>query len=131
MGEREETDSITQANIGAAIQVHKTLGPGLLESAYEACLVYDLGELGYKVEKQKPLPLIYKSVILDCAYRLDLLVEDKVVVEIKAVDQVMPIHQAQVLSYLKLSGYKVGLLINFNVQLLKNGIQRIVNGTLT
>jgi len=130
MGEREEIDSITQTIIGAAIQVHKTLGPGLLESAYEACLVYELGELGYKVDKQKPLPLIYKSVVLDCAHRLDLLVEDKVVVEIKAVDQVMPIHQAQVLSYLKMSGYKVGLLINFNVKLLKTGIQRIVNGTL-
>ena len=131
MGEREKIDSITQTIIGAAIEIHKTLGPGLLETAYEACLVYDLGELGYKVEKQKPLPLIYKSVHLDCAYRLDLLVEDLVVVEIKAVDQVMPIHQAQVLSYLKLSGCKVGLLINFNVKLLKNGIQRIVNGTLT
>jgi GxxExxY protein len=131
MGEREELDKITQTIIGTAIQVHQALGPGLLESAYEACLAYDLGELGYKVEKQKPLPLIYKKVMLDCAYRLDILVEDKVIVEIKAVDQVIPIHQAQVLSYLKLSGFKVGLLINFNVKLLKNGIQRIINGTLT
>ena len=131
MGEREELDKITQTIIGAAIQVHQALGPGLLESAYEVCLAYDLGKLGYKVEKQKPLPWIYKKVMLDCAYRLDLLVEDKVIVEIKVVDQVMPIHQAQVLSYLKLSGFKVGLLINFNVKLLKNGIQRIINGTLT
>ena len=122
MGEREELDKITQTIIGTAIQVHQALGPGLLESAYEACLAYDLGELGYKVEKQKPLPLIYKKVMLDCAYRLDILVEDKVIVEIKAVDQVIPIHQAQVLSYLKLSGFKVGLLINFNVKLLKYGI---------
>jgi len=122
MGEREELDKITQTIIGTAIQVHQALGPGLLESAYEACLAYDLGELGYKVEKQKPLPLIYKKVMLDCAYRLDILVEDKVIVEIKSVDQIMPIHQAQVLSYLKLSGFKVGLLINFNVKLLKYGI---------
>ena len=131
MGEREELDKITQTIIGAAIQVHHAYGPGLLESAYEACLAYDLGELGYKVEKQKPLPWIYKKVMLDCAYRLDLLVEDKVIVEIRAVDQVMPIHQAQVLSYLKLSGCKVGLLLNFNVKLLKYGIQRIINGTLS
>jgi GxxExxY protein len=122
MGEREELDKITQTIIGTAIQVHQALGPGLLESAYEACLAYDLGELGYKVEKQKPLPLIYKKVMLDCAYRLDILVEEKVIVEIKSVDQIMPIHQAQVLSYLKLSGFKVGLLINFNVKLLKYGI---------
>jgi GxxExxY protein len=131
MSEKEDIDKITQAIIGAAIQVHQTLGPGLLESAYEPCLAYELGVLGLKVETQKPLPLVYKSVKLDCGYRLDLLVEEKVIVEIKSVDQVMPIHQAQVLSYLKLSGFKVGLLINFNVKLLKNGIQRIINGTLT
>jgi len=128
MGEKEELDKITQAIIGAAIQVHQTLGPGLLESAYEACLAFELVELGYKIEKEKPLPLVYKTMELDCAYRLDLLVEDKVIVEVKAVDQLMPIHQAQVLSYLKLSGCKIGLLINFNVKLLKTGIQRIING---
>jgi len=131
MGEREEIDKITQAIIGAAIQVHQTLGPGLLESAYEACLAYELGILGLKVETQKPLPLVYKSVKLDCGYKIDLLVEEKVIVEIKSADQIMPIHKAQVISYLKLSGCKVGLLINFNVKLLKNGIQRIINGTLT
>ena len=128
MGEKEELDKITQAIIGAAIQVHQTFGPGLLESAYEACLAFELVELGYKIEKEKPLPLVYKTMELDCAYRLDLLVEDKVIVEVKAVDQLMPIHQAQVLSYLKLSGCKIGLLINFNVKLLKTGIQRIING---
>jgi len=131
MGEREEIDKITQAIIGAAIQVHQTLGSGLLESAYEACLAYELGILGLKVETQKPLPLVYKSVKLDCGYKIDLLVEEKVIVEIKSADQIMPIHKAQVISYLKLSGCKVGLLINFNVKLLKNGIQRIINGTLT
>jgi GxxExxY protein len=131
MSEKEDIDKITQTIIGAAIEVHKGLGPGLLESAYEACLAYELGVLGLKVETQKPLPLKYKSVILDCGYRLDLLVNDKVIVEVKAVDQIIPIHEAQMLSYLKLSGCKVGLLINFNVKLLKNGIQRIINGTLT
>jgi len=127
MGEREELDKITQSIIGAAIQVHQTLGSGLLESAYEACLVYEMGVLGLKVESQKPLPLVYKSVRLDCGYRIDLLVEDKVIVEIKSVDQIMPIHHAQVISYLKLSGCKVGLLINFNEKLLRHGVHRIVN----
>ncbi len=131
MGEKEELDQITQSVIGAAIQVHQTLGPGLLESAYEACLGFDLVELGFKIDKQKPLPLVYKTMVLDCAYRVDLLVEDKVIVEVKAVDQLMPIHQAQVLSYLKISGCKIGLLINFNERLLKNGIQRIINGSLS
>ena len=127
MGEREELDKITQSIIGADIEVHKGLGPGLLESAYEACMIYELGVLGLKVESQKPLPLVYKRVRLDCGYRIDLLVEDKVLVEIKSVDQIMPIHHAQVISYLKLSGCKVGLLINFNEKLLKHGVHRIVN----
>ena len=127
MGEREELDKITQSIIGAAIEVHKGLGPGLLESAYEACMMYELGVLGLKVESQKPLPLVYKRVRLDCGYRIDLLVEGKVIVEIKSVDQIMPIHHAQVISYLKLSGCKVGLLINFNEKLLKHGVHRIVN----
>lgn len=128
MTEKEDIDRITKSVIGAAIQVHRALGPGLLESAYEACLAYDLMELGYLVEKQKPVPLTYKTMTLDCAYRLDLLVENQVIVEVKSIDQIMPIHQAQILSYLKLSGCKIGLLINFNVKLLKNGIQRIING---
>lgn len=128
MSDNETYNQITQAIIGAAIEVHRGLGPGLLESAYEACLVYELGILGLKIETQKPLPLVYKSIKLDCGYRIDLLIEDKVIVELKAVDQILPIHHAQVLSYLKLTGCKVGLLINFNERLLKHGIHRIVNG---
>ena len=131
MSEREDINQITETIIGAAIQVHKTLGPGLLESAYDACTAYELTERGLKFEQQKPLPLIYKQVYLDCGYRLDLFVENKVIVEIKAVDQLLPIHQAQLLSYLKLSGCKMGLLINFNVKLLKEGIVRVINGELS
>ena len=118
---------ITGSVIGAAIRVHSALGPGLLESAYEACLAYELAQLGFKVEQQKPLPLMYREIKLDCGYRLDLLVEEKVIVEVKAVDRIAPIHQAQLLSYLKLSGCNVGLLINFNVKMLKQGICRMVN----
>ena len=127
MSEREELNQITQNIIGAAIEVHKNLGPGLLESAYEACTAFELIHLGLRVETQKPLPLIYKQVALDCGYRLDLLVEEKVVVEVKSVDKLLPIHEAQLLSYLKLTGCKVGLLINFNVKVLTNGIIRKVN----
>jgi len=130
MSEKETLDKITEAIIGAAIQVRQVLGPGLLESAYNVCLAFELTDMGYKIEKEKPLPLIYKSISLDCAYRLDLLVEDRVVVEIKSVEQLLPIHQAQVLSYLKLSGCKVGLLIKFNERLLKYGLKRIINGTI-
>ncbi len=129
-GSREEVqlNRITETVIGAAIEVHRFLGPGLLESAYERCLAFELAGSGLQVESQKPLPVVYKDVHLDCGYRLDLLVEDKVIVELKAVDELAPIHQAQLLSYLKLSGCKVGLLINFNVPLLKDGIRRVVNG---
>ena len=127
MTEAERLDRITQAIIGAAIEVHRALGPGLLESAYEACLAFELTQRGLKVEQQKPLPVVYKNVKLDCGYRLDLLVEEAVIVEIKSVDRLAPIHQAQLLSYLRLSGHSVGLLINFNVQVLKNGIRRVVN----
>ncbi|NLF74668.1 MAG: GxxExxY protein [Chloroflexi bacterium] len=118
---------VTGTIIGAAIDVHRALGPGLLESAYEACLAYELAERGLKVEQQKPLPLVYKAVRLDCGYRLDLLVDDCIIVEVKSVDALEPVHTAQVLSYLKLSGCRVGLLINFNVQVLKRGIRRLVN----
>ncbi|MFZ5918748.1 MAG: GxxExxY protein [Chloroflexota bacterium] len=118
---------ITENVIGAAIEVHRALGPGLLESAYEACLAFELAQRGLKVEQQKPLPVMYKEVKLDCGYRLDLLIEDEVVVEIKAVERFERVHQAQVISYLKLSGCSVGLLINFNVNVLKDGIRRIVN----
>ena len=127
MSEKEELNRITQNIIGAAIEVHKNLGPGLLESAYEACLVYELLKLGIQVEQQKPLPLEYKQVTLDCGYRLDILVEGNVVVDVKSVDALLPIHEAQLLSYLKLTGCKVGLLINFNVKVLTNGIIRKVN----
>jgi len=106
------------------------LGPGLLESAYEACLAFELGRRGLNVEQQKPLPLIYETVKLECGYRIDLLVEGLVVVEIKSVDALAPIHEAQVMSYLKLSGCKLALLINFNVRVLKDGIRRFVNGTI-
>jgi GxxExxY protein len=127
MSERQEHDKITEAIIGAAINVHRALGPGLLESAYEACLAYDLTEAGWTVEKQKALPLIYRGLSMDCGYRLDLLVDGKVVVEVKSVEALAPIHQAQLLSYLKLSGCKLGLIINFNVTLLKHGIMRLAH----
>jgi GxxExxY protein len=104
MDEKEDIDRITQSIIGAAILVPKVLGPGLLASAYDACLTFDLGELGTKIEKHKSLPLVNKTILLDCAYRLDLLVEDKMIVEVNAVDQLLPIHQAQALSSLKISG---------------------------
>jgi len=114
--------------LDAAFGVHSSLGPGLLESAYEACLAYELRESGLTVRSQVAVPLIYKSVKLDVGYRLDLLVEELVVIEIKAVDALIPIHQAQLLSHLKLSGKKLGLLINFHVVHLKHGIKRVVNG---
>lgn len=124
----EELNTITEAIIGGAIAVHRELGPGLLESAYEACLAYELADRGLSVERQKGLPVIYRNVQVDCGYRMDLLVDGKVVVELKTVEGLEPIHEAQLLSYLKLSGCKVGLLINFNVAILKNGIRRLVNG---
>lgn len=127
MTEKEQHDAITEQIIGAAIEVHRALDPGLLESAYETCLAYELTRRGLKVERQKPLPIQYHEVQLECGYRLDLVVVDKVIVELKAVDRLIPIHQAQLMSYLKLSHLKVGLLINFNVLLLKNGLVRLVN----
>jgi GxxExxY protein len=127
MTERERLDHITSTIINSAIKVHRALGPGLLESAYEACLAFELLEHGVKIERQKPLPIVYKNVKLDCGYRLDILVEESVIVEIKVVDHIAPIHKAQLLSYLRLSQCKVGLLINFNVKVLKNGIVRMAN----
>jgi len=127
MLEKQRLNQITESIIGAAIDVHRGLGPGLLESAYEACLAFELAQRGLKVEQQKPLPVVYKDVRLDCGYRLDLLIEDAVIAEIKAVDRLAPIHKAQLLSYLKLTDCKVGLLLNFNVQVLKQGIRRVVN----
>ncbi len=124
------TDSlsdITDTILGSAISVHRELGPGLLESAYEACLVHEMEEKGLQVERQKSLPVIYKGVNIDCGYRLDLVVENKIVLELKTVEKILPIHQAQILSYLKLSGHSLGFLINFHVDILKNGIKRVVN----
>jgi GxxExxY protein len=118
---------LTREIISAAIDVHKEIGPGLLESAYEACLVHELTDRGVKLERQKPLPVTYHGVQLDCGYRLDLLVEDSVIVELKSIEAIEKIHSMQVLSYLRMSGYAVGLLINFNVPVLINGVRRIVN----
>lgn len=117
---------ITEKIIGAAIEVHKTIGPGLLESAYEECLAHEMRLRGLNFERQVPLPVVYKGVNLDCGYRLDFLVERVVVLELKAVDAVEPIHEAQWLTYLKLGGWKLGLLLNFNVPVLKDGIKRVV-----
>ncbi len=125
---REETlNNLTGKIIGAAIAVHKILGCGLLESAYENCLLYELKELGLNVESQKELSLTYKNLEIGCAYRLDLLVEGKVIVEVKAVSVLSTIHQAQLMSYLKLSGCRVGLLINFHTEILSKGIMRLAN----
>ncbi|MGE0019183.1 MAG: GxxExxY protein [Draconibacterium sp.] len=112
--------------IGKAIEIHKELGPGLLESAYKECLYYELVTAGLKVEREKPLPVIYKEIKLDQGYRIDLLVENKVVIELKTVDSFTDVHMAQVLTYLKFGHFKLGLLFNFNVTLLKNGIKRFV-----
>jgi GxxExxY protein len=122
-----EVNEITDRVIGAAIEVHRHLGPGLLESAYEECLCYELSRSRLRFERQAPLPVEYKGLRLDCAYRLDLLVEQAVLLELKAIEEVLPIHKAQVLTYLRAAGKQVGLLINFNVEVLKNGITRLVN----
>ena len=130
MTERERLNKITERIIGAAMRVHRTLGPGLLESAYEACLSYELRKEGLNVEQQKPVPLVYEEVKLECGYRMDLLVEHSVVVEIKSVEALAPVHEAQTLSYLRLSECKLALLLNFNVALLKDGIRRFINGPI-
>lgn len=123
-----ELDEISGQVIGAAIAVHRELGPGLLESAYEACLVHELRQQGVQIEQQIPQPVFYKGLQLECGYRLDLLVENRVIVELKAVETLLPIHEAQLLTYLKLRQLRLGLLINFNVPTLKNGIKRLLNG---
>ncbi len=120
-------NEISNRIIGLSISVHQSLGPGLLESAYKECLYYRLMKDGFLVEKEKPMPLIYEDVKLDCGYRIDILVERKVVIEIKSVEALNEVHLAQTLTYMKLGGYKLGLLINFNVSLLKDGIRRIAN----
>ncbi len=125
--DRPGIDRIAGQVVDASIAVHRALGPGLLESAYEACLAHELRERGLHVDQQVVLPVKYREVQLDAGYRLDLVIEHEVIVELKAVDEIAPIHTAQLLSYLKLSNRRLGLLINFNVELLKNGIKRIAN----
>jgi len=127
----EDLNKISEIIIGKAIEVHKELGPGLLESAYESCLMYELLQAGLTVEQQKPLPIIYKGTKIDCGYRLDMIVEDSVIIELKSVEQILPIHKSQLLSYLRLSGLTLGLLINFNVEVLKQGLHRVVNNFKT
>ena len=119
-------DSLSNKVIGCAIEVHRELGPGLLESTYEACLAYELSQAGIRFLLQHPMPVAYKGVRLECGYRLDLLVENELILELKAVDEILGIHEAQILTYLKLAKLKTGLLINFNVSILKNGIKRFV-----
>jgi GxxExxY protein len=119
-----ELNEITQKIIGCAIQVHKNLGPGLLESAYEECLSYELIKNGLTIKRQQPTPVIYKEIKLECGYRIDILVENSVVVELKVVDEFNPVHEAQILTYMKFSNKSLGLLINFNVTILRNGIRR-------
>ena len=129
MDEKDRLNAITEKIIGAAIAVHNELGPGLLESPYDACLSYELLDRGLVFERQKPLPLTYRGLRLDCGYRVDLLVENSVIVEVKSIARFEPVHLAQLRSYLRLSGCKVGLLINFNVKwLTADGIKRVVNG---
>lgn len=123
-------DEIAKIIVQAAYNVHVQLGPGLLESAYEACLVFELIDFGLKVSSQVNLPLNYRGVQLECGYRIDILVEDKVIIEVKSVNELNNVHLAQTLTYLKLSDYKLGLLINFNVVRVKDGIKRVINGNL-
>ena len=122
----EDEGSLTGRIIAAAIEVHREIGPGLLESAYEECLCRELGSVGMHFERQRELPVVYKGVPVPSAYRLDLLVEGEVIVELKAVEAVLKVHEAQVLTYLRMSGLRVGLLINFNVPVLRDGIRRFV-----
>ena len=125
----ERLNALTEQIIGAAIEVHRVLGPGLLESAYESCLYHELIKRALKVDRQKPLPLVYGSVRLDCAYRMDLVVEDAVIVEIKSVAKLDRVHEAQIVSYLRISKLRVGLVLNFNVKVLtQGGVMRKVNG---
>ena len=125
-----EMNELSGKVIGLAIEVHNALGPGLLESAYKECLNYKIGNSGLIVEKEKPMPLVFENVKLDCGYRIDLLIENRLVIELKSVEALNEIHLAQTLTYLKLGNYKPGLLINFNVVKRKDGIKRVINGTL-
>ncbi|HYM72470.1 MAG TPA: GxxExxY protein [Stellaceae bacterium] len=122
----QANDLLTERIIGFAIEVHRQLGPGLLESAYEECLCYELRQGGLVFRRQVPLPVVYKAIRLDCGYRMDIVVEEKAVLELKTVERLIPVHDAQLLTYLKLSGLRVGLLLNFNSPVLKDGIRRLV-----
>jgi GxxExxY protein len=122
-----ELNDLSEKIIGCAIKVHRTLGPGLLESTYEVCLVHELKKAGLKVKRQVSLPIFYDGIKLDAGYQLDILVEDKIILELKSVENLLPIHEAQLLTYLKLANKKLGLLINFNVTILKNGLRRKMN----
>lgn len=124
----QSVNQLTESIIGAAIEVHKHLGPGLLESAYEECLCHELNLRKIPFQRQAPLPVVYKGIKLDCSYRIDLLVKNEVVVELKAVESVLPIHEAQALTYMRLGAWKVGLIINFNVPIVVKGIKRLVLG---
>ena len=126
MAVSREHDPLTERIIGFAIEVHRQLEPGLLESAYEECLCFELKQAGLAFRRQVPLPIVYKTAKLDCGYRLDLVIQDRVVLELKSVERLLPIHEAQMLTYLKLSGLRTGLLLNFNSTVLKDGIKRIV-----
>lgn len=121
-----ENDPLTERIIGFAIEVHRHLGPGLLESAYEECLCYELSENGIAFRRQVPLPVVYKAVRLDCGYRIDVVVENRVILELKSAERLMPIHDAQVLTYMRLSGIRTGLLLNFNTPVLKDGIRQLM-----
>ena len=123
----QELNQISQEIIGAVIVVHSELGPGLLESVYEECLAYELTLRNISFERQKPVPVMYKGKQIDCGFRLDLLVSDSIVVELKTVEQILPVHQAQLMTYLKLTGCKLGLILNFNVEKMVKGIKRMVN----
>ena len=122
-----EINEITENIIGSAIKVHTALGPGLLESTYKVCLVHELSKLGLTAYSEVALPVVYDGIRLDAGYRIDILVENTVIVELKSVERILPIHEAQIISYLRLSGKKIGLLINFNVRLLRDGIRRLAN----
>jgi GxxExxY protein len=120
------SDQLTERVIGLAIELHRALGPGLLESAYEECLCFELGEHGLSFERQRPLPVIYKSVRLDCGYRMDVVVEDRLILELKTIERLLPVHSAQLLTYLRLSGIRTGLILNFHAPVLRDGIKRMV-----
>ncbi|HEY6301557.1 MAG TPA: GxxExxY protein [Terriglobales bacterium] len=125
MRENDRLDEISHRIIGAAIEVHRHLGPGLLESAYQSCLAFELKRLDLKLEEQKPLPVVYKEVKLDCGYHLDIVVEHEIIVEIKAIEKLLPIHDAHLVSYFRRAKKRVGLLMNFHVPVLKSGVKRI------